>query len=260
MTVHRKALAGGRWLLLGDECVLDGWTLTAYLFPSDPLDDGSDAALEPSTLPIGLSPDQRSLVRVGTVRGVRVDTTRRPARLIVYNFIERTSYSLPVERLRMRYNSIQEIDAAWLAHYFEWQQSPGASDRLVPRRTFTPLPYHVHLSVDGDFRTYQLLPVKPAMFDVLLKLLAQEFKAVPLGTIQRDATSQQIDLQINGQRIFLSYKENWGSFDGFTASRVVFWTGPGEASRLLETIANRVDEALKTGQYDDLFLGDPVSR
>lgn len=262
ITVHRKALAGGRWLLLGDECVLDVWTLTAYPFPSlPPLGDGSVAAIESSTLPIGLSPDQRSLVRVGTARGVGVvDTTRRPVRLIVYNFIKRTSYSLPVERLRMRYNSIQELDAVWLAHYFEWQQSPGASDQLAPRHTFTPLPYHVHLFVDGDSRQYQLLPVKPAMFDVLLKLLVQEFKAVPLDTIQRDATSQEINLQLNGQMITLFYKENWGSrVDGFTASRVGFWTGPRETSRLVETIANRVDDVLKTGQYDDLFLGDPVS-
>ncbi|MFN8493075.1 MAG: hypothetical protein U0350_36060 [Caldilineaceae bacterium] len=258
MVISRKALEGGRWLLLGDACVLDAQTLTAYEFPTSPLQDGSDAYPDAEKLPIVLAPDQHSFVRVGSseVRDANTGDFRGTvAHLIVYDFVDRTSYSLPVERARMRYNLAKEIDAAWLDHHFEWQRTPNAHDRLVARRTFTPFPYHGHLLVDGDYREVQLVPVKPAMLDASAKLLTQEFKAVPAGAKKTDETSEQLDIQINGQTVHLDARH-----DGYSDSQVVLWLERGGDSRLVETIAERVDEALKTGQYDDLFLGDPIAK
>lgn len=256
--IRRKALAGGRWLLLGDACVLDVQTLTTYEFPTSPLQDGSDAYFDNAKLPIGLAPDQHSFVRVGSteVRDANTGDFRGTvAHVIVYDFVNRNSYSLPLERSRMRYSSTKEIDAAWLAHHFEWQRTPNAHDRLVARQTFTPMPYHGHLSVDGDYREYKLMPVKPAMLDALAKLLTQDFKAVAAGAKKTDETSAQLDMQINGQMVHL-----YAMHDGYSDSQVSLWMDRGGDSRLVETIANRVNEALKTGQYDDLFLGDPVAK
>ena len=256
--IRRKALDGGRWLLLGDACVLDAQTLTAYEFPTSPLQDGSDAYFDNAKLPIGLAPDQHSFVRVGSseVRDAKTSDFRGyVAHLIVYDFVNRNSYSLPVERSRMRYNSTKAIDATWLNHHFEWQRIPNAHDRLVARQTFTPLPYHGHLLVDDDFREYQLMPVKPAMLDALAKFLAQAFKAMPAGAKKTDETSEQLDLQINGQTVHLDARH-----DGYSDSQVVLWMERGSNNQLVETIATRVDEALQTGQYDDLFLGDPVAK
>mgnify|MGYP007070998879 CR=1 FL=1 len=197
---------GGRWLLLGDACVLDVQTLTAYEFPTSPLQDGSSAYFDSSKLPIGLAPDQHSFVRVGSteVRDANTGDFRGTvAHLIVYDFVDRNSYSLPVERSRMRYNLTKDIDAAWLAHHFEWQHTPNVHDRLVARQTFTPFPYHGHLLVEGDYREYQLTPVKPTMLDALAKLLTQAFKATPAGAKKTDETSEQLDMQINGQTVHL---------------------------------------------------------
>jgi hypothetical protein len=125
---------------------------------------------------------------------------------------------------------------------------------LVARQTFTPFPYHGHLSIDVDYREVQLVPVKPAMLDALAKFLAQAFKAVPAGAKKTDETSEQLDLQINGQTVHLDARH-----DGYSDSQVVLWMERGSNNQLVETIATRVDEALQTGQYDDLFLGDPVA-
>ena len=110
---------GGRWLLLGDNCVLDVQTLTAYRFDTYPLQDGADAALNQSKLPLGLSPDQHSLVRVGEsdVRDWGTQDYRGTvARLIVFDFVDGSSYTLAVDRSLMRYPAVETLDGAWLDH------------------------------------------------------------------------------------------------------------------------------------------------
>lgn len=258
LTLHRGRLEGGRWLLLGDNCVLDVQTLTAYRFDTYPLGDGSDAALNQFKLPLGLSPDQQSFVRVGSsdVRDWGTDEFRGSvALLIVYDFVDGASYTLPVDRLRMRYPAVEDIDAAWLAHHFVWQSTDGAHDRLVQRTDFTPLPYRGRLSGEGQGQEYHLVPVKAELLDNLVGFLEQKFKAVRLETAQYD-TSTYIDLQIGKQTVNLGYTR-----DGYSAPSIGVWLEwqADQKGAVLEEIAQRFDEVLRTGVYDGLFLGDPVA-
>lgn len=259
LTLHRGGLAGeGRWLLLGDNCVLDVHTLTAYPFATYPLQDGSDASLTQFKLPLGLSPDQQSLVRLGSsdVRDWGAGDFRGyVAKLMVYNFVTGDSYSLPVDRSQMRYAATELIDGAWLNHYFTWQSVAGAPDRLVARSPLIPLPYQGWLTGDEPDQQYKLVPVKAELLDKVVGFLEQKFKAVQLETTRYD-TSTYIDLQIGEQKLSVSYAN-----DGYSEPAINLWlaTGEGQDGTLLVEIAQQFDAVLKTGVYDGLFLGDPVA-
>lgn len=261
LVLRRAGLTGGRWLLLGDSCVLDVQTLTPYRFDTYPLGDGSDASLNQSKLPIGLSPDQHSFVRVGS-QDVRDEGTGDfrgyVARLIVYDFIDNSSYTLPVERRTMRYGDVSMIDNAWLLHHFAWQATAGAPDRLVQRADFTLLPYQGYFSGLPDEPQYNLVPVKADLLDKLVGFLEQKYQAQQ-GATQRYDTSTYVDLQIGEQSITVGY-----SNDGYSEPKLSVWQGSSSEQtmrddKLIEAIGRSFDQVLRTGVYDMLFLGDPVA-
>lgn len=257
LTLHRGRLTdSGRWLLLGDNCVLDVQTLTPYRFATYPLGDGADVSLNPFTQPLGLSPDQQSFVRLGAsdVRDGDTDEFRGyVARLIVYDFVDDVSYTLPIDRLQMRYSDVAAIDHAWLTHHFAWQQRDGAHDRLVQRTHFTPLPYQGYFYGEGQNLEYRLAPVKPELLDELVAFLEQQFQAVHLET-KRYETSTYIDLQIGAQTVHVGY-----SGDGYSDPQIGVWLDwqSSNERNIIEEIAQQFDEVLRTGMYDTFFLGDP---
>ena len=258
LTLHRGRLTGGRWLLLGDNCVLDVQTLTAYRFDTYPLQDGADAALNQSKLPLGLSPDQHSLVRVGEsdVRDWGTQDYRGTvARLIVFDFVDGSSYTLAVDRSLMRYPAVETLDGAWLDHHFVWAQTPGGHERLIQRSDFSPLPYRGLLTGEGQDQAYKLAPVKPELIDKLAGFLIHEFNAVNLAT-RKDESSTYIDLQISEQHITLGYAS-----DGYSPPSLGVWLDwqADQDGQVVAEIAQRFDEVLRTGVYDGLFLGDPVA-
>lgn len=261
LVLRRAGLTGGRWLLLGDSCVLDVQTLTPYRFDTYPLGDGSAASLNQSKLPLGLSPDQHSFVRVGS-QDVRDEGTGDflgyVARLIVYDFVDNRSYTLPVDRRTMRYGDVSMIDNAWLLHHFAWQATAGAPDRLVQRADFTPLPYQGYLSGLPDEPQYNLVPVKAELLDKLVGFLEQKLQAQQ-GATQRYDTSTYVDLQIGEQSITAGY-----SNDGYSEPKLSVWQGSSSEQtmrddKLIEAIGRSFDQVLRTGVYDMLFLGDPVA-
>ena len=261
LVLRRAGLDGGRWLLLGDSCVLDVQTLTPYRFDTSPLGDGSATSLNQSRLPIGLSPDQHSLVRVGS-QDVRDegsgDFRGYVARLIVYDFVDNRSYTLPVDRRTMRYGDVSVIDNAWLLHHFAWQSAAGAHDRLIQRADFAPLPYQGYFSGLPDERQYNLVPAKAELLDKLVGFLEQKYQAKQ-GATQRYDTSTYVDLQIGEQSITVGY-----SNDSYSEPKVSVWQGSASAQttrdgKRIEEIGRSFDQVLRTGVYDMLFLGDPVA-
>lgn len=260
LVLRRAGLAGGRWLLLGDSCVLDVRTLTLYRFDTSPLGDGSAASLNQSRLPIGLSPDQHSFVRIGS-QDVRDegsgDFRGYVARLIVYDFVDNSSYTLPVDRRTMRYGDVSVIDNAWLLHHFAWQSAVDAHDRLIQRADFTPLPYQGYFSGLPDERQYNLVPAKAELLDKLVGFLEQKYQAKQ-GATQRYDTSTYVDLQIGEQSITVSYAN-----DSYSEPKVSVWQGSTSEQttregKRIEEIGRSFDQVLRTGVYDMLFLGDPV--
>jgi hypothetical protein len=244
VALHRGRLEGGRYLLLGDYTVLDTKSLESYTFPPNP--EASHNQFKP---PMEMSPDRRSFVRWGS--GPSPDN--HPG-LIVYDFMAPSSYFLPLEPGLHRFHDWEEVDRAWLHHYFEWTQGEGGTDRLVQREGVTPLPYHGKLSTSGSdsYREYRLQPVTPEMKDTLAAFIEREMGGVRQPPAPQFGTDV-IVFKVGEATVFVSDHEDHASLyndrgAGANAS------SPG--SRLVEEIAKRFDDVLKTRKYDHLFLAE----
>jgi hypothetical protein len=238
IAAHRARLSAGRWLLLGDYCVLDTRTLTRY--PIEPLAGPSLNQFKP---PIAMSPDERSFVRFGYS-----EFPENAPLLVVFDFVGGTSYTLPIDRRIMRYIDWEEIDAPWLDHHFEWHPVEGGHDRLAQRANVRPLPYHGRLSVDphDGFREYNVLPVKPAMGDTLVAFLEREFAGQRLPP---PPYSSSVDLRIGDRVVHVLFHQ-----DNASEPYAGLWEDRGMDGRVVEDIAKRFDGALRTGEFDGLFL------
>lgn len=176
IALHRGRMEGGRYLLLGERVALDVQTLKAY-----PVREPDGAYPNQFKTPISFSPDRTSFVRFGSGESPE----NKPV-FIVFDFAGDTSYTLPVDRSVMRYNSWEEMDRTWFDHYFEWKPGAGGHDRLAVRQGVVPLPYKGQLSIDqydSTYIEYNLLPVKPEMQEIVVSFIAKEFggKRQPLA-------------------------------------------------------------------------------
>ena len=188
--------------------------------------------------PLLVSPDGNSFVRVefGEIESedyalavTRLDTADR--------------YRLAIDRLRTRLTDLEQLDPEWVAHYYEWQPGEDGADRLLARTEFEPLPYRGRLSRQGSYREYRIAGALPELRQAVVAFLIQEFGAVlQPGSEQGFSRSVQI-----GEDIVSI------GFDGHDG-HVGVWMSGVEDSSLVAEIAQRFDQALETGQYDELFV------
>jgi hypothetical protein len=147
---------------------------------------------------------------------------------------------------------MSEIDGHWLADYFAWQKNAQGHDQLMPRPDVTPLPYQSYVDTTRqayEGQRYYLGPVKPAMLATMVTFLQEEFAAVIDAQEESSSDDDSITLKIGEQNIYLSYRA-----DSLPPSELGFSIDRDSESALLAEIAQRFNEVLKTGIYDDLFL------
>lgn len=244
ITLHRGRMEGGRYLLLGDYTVLDTQTLKSYTFTYSP-----GASFNQFKPPMEMSPDRRSFVRWGYA-----SEDNHPA-LIVYDFVASSSYFLQLDRAIHRYHDWEEVDLAWLHHYFEWKKGDGGIDRLVAREGVTPLPYHGKISNSGSdsYREYRLQPVTPGMKDTLAAFIEREMGGVRQPPAPQFG-SDVIVFKVGEGIVFVSDHEDHASVysdrDAYSSAK------SSPSGRAVEAIGRRFDEALQTRKYDHLFLAE----
>ncbi len=234
IALHRGRMEGGRYLLLGERVVLDVQTLKTY-----PVREHDGAYPNQFKPPISFSPNRTSFVRFGSGESPE----NKPV-FIVFDFVANTSYTLPVDRSVMRYNSWEEMDQAWFDYYFEWKPVSGGHDRLVVRQGVVPLPYKGQLSIDQHDSTYieyNLLPVKPEMQEIVVSFIAKEFggKRQPLAQY---STTPSLLVGVDTVHVLLN-DDQVGAF-----------MDRGRNPQIIRDIARRFDTMLATRQYDKVFL------
>jgi hypothetical protein len=192
----------------------------------------------PAVPPLGVSPDERSFVRFGSVWDGA--TNQSHTSIAVVDFVGHRSYVLPVDEARMRYAKLDVIDPVWLMHHFAWAKGSDGIDSLVERKGFVPIPYHGTLT---EASGYWLEPAREGLRDAILDFLVKEYKGerVPV-----ESYAYEYPVKIDGQVINVAY--------GSTGNYVAVSVPHGVTDRtLLETIAKRFDAELATGKYDALF-------
>src|SRR5690606_16911822 len=84
--------------------------------------------------------------------------------LIVHDFEKDTAYTVPYDDTETRMISVNEIDLNWFHTYFEWKNE-GGQDKLFLKK-LDKLPNWTGRYTKDNY--YNLYPVKPEMFDVVL--------------------------------------------------------------------------------------------
>lgn len=220
-------------LYLFDEAVLDTRSLSVIPLAGGP--PGDAIARIP---PLAVSPDEGSFAWLGWD-----DTSDARVALLVTRIATGESYRLPIDRSRMRYADIDQIDPAWVSHYFAWTRDRDGSDRLVPRGNAAPLPHRGFLMYDDEnYREYRLAPARAGLRDALIEFLVSEFGGERLGA---EGTVPSPEVRIGDTEVHVSHDAD--------RQHVSVWVDRGANTRLVLDIARRFDAALESGKYDHLF-------
>jgi len=224
------------------DAVLDTRRLTIQPLPQFP----SETSQPSDVPPLGISPDERSLVRF-VYHGYSVSTTV----LLDVDLVAGTATMLPIDRNRMRYAEGSELDPAWVLHHFEWVRGADGIDRLRERPNFTPLPYRGRISTAHDGgHYYTLKPAGQALADAVVEFLVAELggTVLPRGEY---ATSDKVRI---GERT-VSVMATGSAAEAYVM--VSLEIGEKDPA-LIPDVARRFDAALASGRYDALF-GVPES-
>lgn len=190
------------------------------------------------TPPLGVSPDGRSIVRVGDAW----DPSGTPA-LQDFDADSGTSRLLVIDQVATRFAGSDSMDLEWFNHYYQWQRAADGHDRLVARTDVRPLPYRgvLHTESSGNL-TYYVQPAGTAMCTQLVEFLRSEFAA---QGITKNEYSESYQATIEGVEVNV--------FVNTTEQQVALFLGSESDSPLVRRIAAAFDAVLATGKYDKLF-------
>lgn len=225
-------------LYLMGNAVVDTRSLVVHHFTPD-----TSASGIPSIPPLSVSPDERSFVQFANA-----GYPSEAHLLVVTNFVDNTTYILPVDEARMRYPDFDALDPAWIAHHFEWKHGAGVADRLVERAGFTPLPYYGTLSTEtGGERSYRIEKASDSLRTALVAFLVARFKAEPLPA---DSDAYEYPVKIGDQMLDVAHSSGFGYV-------LVSMKDRGGDTTLVPEIAQQFNAVLATGRYDSMFGSEP---
>lgn len=251
-------LAGGRWLRLGYEAVLDVGALKVHPVapwvptpPGQPI-VGLDRA---SDLARAFSPGRTKYVLLAAGTDYARPGQPRLDGLLVVDIASGVATQLVTDRRRFRFAASDEVTADWVAHHFEWSRDARGDERLVPRARFAPWPWRsfVHESRQGVWEL-KVRRIDPAFLDVMRRVVL----AVPGARAVPDADSRTgaSNVELDGC-VFRTAAYDGADADGFIAT---LWPR-SESQRpgcepAIRRLAAAIDAELATGRHDALMKFD----
>ena len=214
--------------------VLDTRSLSARRF-SEP----AGPAFVADVPPLDLSPDEESFVRFAH------DGSEDKPELVVTDWRANRSYTLLIDRGRMRFSTFKTLDPAWVRHHFEWTRGPEGTDILAERLAFTPMPYRgdVTLGRPGEFQSYTLRPGSEALRGAIVEVLTKELGGERLPD---ELGGYQQRVRIDGRVLNVTV--------GTSPSFVTVSMDPKKGDpTLMKRVATGLDAVLATRRYDALF-------
>jgi len=197
-------------------------------------------AFPPETYPpekpgiFGISPDERSVVYL----------VHDAPTLGVTDYMANRSYTVPIDRARMRYGAADRLDPAWFAHHFTWVPSASGHDSLVARTDFTPLPHSgvLTLGKPGDYQSWTLSPGSEQIRDLVIESLVSQLGGELLPPRETSVSRQ---VRIDGKEVDVFLHE--------TEYVNVSMYSPAGDPVLMARIAAALDGVLATGKFDALL-------
>ncbi len=194
--------------------------------------------------PISMSPDESSYAWFAHAN----DDEQQPV-LCVTDWRSNSTYTVPIDRARMRYTEYTSLDPGWVAHHFAWERGDGGVTRLVPRAAFTPLPYRGDREIDGNgtMSSYYLKPGGTALRNAMVEAMVHELGAERMPD-ELDGYHQVV--RYEGKLV----KSSVVGSGGFVSIGMDFGTVDSD---LMTRLADRLDALLATRRFDVHFHVDP---
>lgn len=189
--------------------------------------------------PLGLSPDERSFITFG-----HDGSSEQPVLMVTDAQADRT-YTVAIDRQRMRFNDYDLIDPDWVLHHFEWHRESSDADTLRARDSFVPLPYRGQLTLGkpGEYMSYTVRPGGEPLRAAVVGILQSSLGAERLED-RLDGYEQR--LRLGDHTLLVTVVETPGYVN------VTMDYGKSDAETM-KRIAAAVDSALATGKYDGAF-------
>jgi hypothetical protein len=235
-----RALSGGKRLLVNRRAVLDVATLQVRTITPSAYNPALQGFI-PSGEPVRMtSPDGRQVVfATSRIAGEGYDYA-----LVALDIATDQAYAVPFPRTATRFESVWDIDRAWLAHYFDWRPE-GDGVRLHYRDDVEPQPWRGRVSRTPGMVEYRLHPVAPGMLDLLADFIVRTESATRGAMDPLD----RVVLRAGEDVLILSHDPDEQS--------VVLYVDPGPRQpsgwARIERIAGAFDAELATRRHDALF-------
>lgn len=235
-------LAGGKYLLVNENAVLDLSDLAFYPFKKH------SAGLEdyyPGKV-IDFSPDQTQVVFVGS-RSVHV--TQFEYGLISFDYKRDTAYVVSFDQTETRMQDIYDITPTWLETFFEWTTT-GEARYILKKRELDQLPVWQGRYSDGG-AYFNLEPAKEEMKGALKEFVIGLLELSDSNFIEKEGNiKESIHFEYAGHTYTI------GSFPELKQvhfSKYLFENSSDENLKLIKKVGDAFNEALRAGKYQDLF-------
>jgi hypothetical protein len=170
---------------------------------------------------------------------------------------------LRLDRRRMPFAAIADINAAWIAHYFAWQRDAAGREQLVPRADAPRRPWRGRLvATSGDTLEYRVDRVRPA----LLAELGRVALSLPGTALAPDWVNPSRGIDGRTLRVghcVLGLAAHGGSpvdddFDGQVSVFAPHLKGGSKAGcdAAIRRIAVAFDAELASGRHDPMIVLD----
>jgi len=259
-------LAGGRWLLLSAQAVLDVKALRVYPVTYH-VPEGRPLQGVGGPLALAFSPGRTQYVTYGSSVTL-VENGEYVTGLSVVDIPSGVAYGLPLNPGEKRFRTMDDLTPRWFAHYYEWRNDSAGRERLVPRTNAGPLPHAGRLephtirlvgrsgTSEYPTMTYVLRPATEGLVDAL-----EQFAVARFGATRGPRANAYVRerLQSQGCPGGMEAKVYFGSENEMRA--VLEAVGSGYDDRVacaavIEKIGGAFDEELARGRYQELFAAD----
>lgn len=262
-------LAGGRWLLLSAQAVLDVKALRVYPVTYH-VPQGMPLQGVGGPLALTFSPGQTQYVTYGSSVTL-VENGEYVTGLSVVDIPSGVAYGLSLKPGDRRFRSIEDLTPRWFAHYYEWRIDTIGRERLVPRANAGPLlhagrlePHTIRFVGRTDAASYRTLtyvlrPASEELVEALERFIVTRFGATPGPRANPYVRAR---LQAQGCPGDLEAKIYYAYSGSEKEMRVVLEAvGAGYDERatcaaLIEKIGRAFDEELARGRFQELFAAD----
>lgn len=242
------APGAGRLLALGSRCVFDLGSGQALAVPAPP----AGLSVLHHLGAVAAAPTGRRLAYLGLQE--REGEGGPQDMLAVIDLDAPRWQVLAIDRSRMRYPTREAIDAAWVAHHFEWRRGAGGAQTLAPRARFVPLPRRGHYR-DSGAAEYHLEDTLAGAKQVLQPFLVQRFGATPLPPSPYDE-GRILRLSWRGHELMVHDAGFFLTVPVAQLKRGYFSGQPGDpalARQLVRELGDAVDAELAAGRLQTMF-------